>query len=84
MKIIFITGVSTGIGYDAFTKLHAMGYYVVGTVRKKEDAERLSSKKMQLFSSLMLEIQKNARVLLTVSIRYSQSMDSTALSIMPA
>lgn len=43
MKIIFITGISTGIGYDAFTKLHAMGYYVVGTVRKKEDAERLSS-----------------------------------------
>ncbi|MBK9565358.1 MAG: SDR family NAD(P)-dependent oxidoreductase [Saprospiraceae bacterium] len=43
MKTILITGVSTGIGYDAFAKLYALGYHVIGTVRKREDAERLRS-----------------------------------------
>lgn len=44
MKTILITGVSTGIGYDAFAKLYALGYHVIGTVRKREDAERLRAK----------------------------------------
>jgi NAD(P)-dependent dehydrogenase (short-subunit alcohol dehydrogenase family) len=41
MKNIFITGVSTGIGYDALTSLVAKGYFVIGTVRKTEDADKL-------------------------------------------
>ena len=41
MKNIFITGVSTGIGYDALTSLVSRGYFVIGTVRKSEDADKL-------------------------------------------
>lgn len=41
MKNIFITGVSTGIGYDALTSLVSKGYFVIGTVRKSEDADKL-------------------------------------------
>lgn len=41
MKNIFITGVSTGIGYDALTSLVSRGYFVIGTVRKPEDADKL-------------------------------------------
>ncbi|MBP6236583.1 MAG: SDR family NAD(P)-dependent oxidoreductase [Saprospiraceae bacterium] len=41
MKNIFITGVSTGIGYDALTSLVSRGYFVIGTVRKSEDSDKL-------------------------------------------
>jgi len=41
MKNIFITGVSTGIGYDALTSLVSRGYFVIGTVRKSKDADKL-------------------------------------------
>jgi NAD(P)-dependent dehydrogenase (short-subunit alcohol dehydrogenase family) len=41
MKNIFITGVSTGIGYDALTSLVSRGCFVIGTVRKSEDADKL-------------------------------------------
>ena len=41
MDIVFITGVSTGIGYAALKSLIENGYYVIGTVRKSSDAERL-------------------------------------------
>ncbi len=44
MDVIFITGVSTGIGYDAFKTLCQSGYHVIGTVRKTEDASRLTEK----------------------------------------
>jgi short-subunit dehydrogenase len=43
MKIIFITGVSTGIGYDAIKTLISEGYHIIGSVRKSEDATRLKS-----------------------------------------
>ncbi|KXK40428.1 MAG: estradiol 17-beta-dehydrogenase [Bacteroidetes bacterium OLB9] len=41
MKTVFITGVSTGIGFDALQRLVADGYFVLGSVRKKDDAARI-------------------------------------------
>lgn len=41
MNIVFITGVSTGIGLAALKSLIEQGYYVIGSVRKSSDAERL-------------------------------------------
>jgi len=41
MKYIFITGVSTGIGYDALKNLVSLGYHVIGSVRKQADADKL-------------------------------------------
>jgi NAD(P)-dependent dehydrogenase (short-subunit alcohol dehydrogenase family) len=43
MKSIVITGASTGIGYGMAKVLIANGYRVFGSVRKSEDADRLSS-----------------------------------------
>lgn len=57
MKTIFITGVSTGIGYDAFAKLHSLGNYVIGTVRKKEDAERLRTTFKERATILEFDVQ---------------------------
>ncbi len=42
MGSVVITGVSTGIGYGAAKEFVRSGYRVFGSVRKKEDAERLS------------------------------------------
>ncbi|HMR89817.1 MAG TPA: SDR family NAD(P)-dependent oxidoreductase [Saprospiraceae bacterium] len=41
MKYIFITGVSSGIGFDAMQKFIYAGYHVIGTVRKEEDLNRM-------------------------------------------
>jgi NAD(P)-dependent dehydrogenase (short-subunit alcohol dehydrogenase family) len=43
MAYIFITGVSTGIGYDALRTLVSKGYHVIGSVRKDTDALRIKS-----------------------------------------
>jgi NADP-dependent 3-hydroxy acid dehydrogenase YdfG len=42
VRSIVITGVSTGIGYGAAREFARHGYRVVGSVRKREDAERLA------------------------------------------
>ena len=43
MSYIFITGVSTGIGYDALKTLTTKGHTVIGTVRNEADALRLQN-----------------------------------------
>jgi NAD(P)-dependent dehydrogenase (short-subunit alcohol dehydrogenase family) len=42
MQSVVITGVSTGIGFEAMKVLVQNGYRVYGSVRKTEDAERLT------------------------------------------
>ena len=41
MKYIFITGVSSGIGFEAMQTFIYAGYHVIGTVRKEEDLNRM-------------------------------------------
>ena len=41
MAYIFITVVSTGIGFDAMKTLINQGYHIIGTVRNETDANRL-------------------------------------------
>lgn len=41
MEIVFITGVSTGIGYHAMETLCGLGYHIIGSVRKEEDAKSI-------------------------------------------
>lgn len=43
MKVVFITGVSTGIGYATLKRLTETGYFVIGSVRNASDALRLSN-----------------------------------------
>ncbi|MGB4840321.1 MAG: SDR family NAD(P)-dependent oxidoreductase [Saprospiraceae bacterium] len=42
MDIVFITGVSSGIGYHVMEALIANGYHVIGSLRKEEDRDRIS------------------------------------------
>lgn len=43
MKSVVVTGVTTGIGLATVKVLTQKGFHVFGSVRKKEDALRLSA-----------------------------------------
>ena len=68
MKIVVITGVSTGIGYSSAKILCGSGYRVFGSVRKQEDAEKVTSEFGANFTPLIFDvtdskgIQENAQI----------------------
>ncbi len=56
MRSIVITGVSTGIGYGAASEFARHGYRVFGSVRKREDAERLARELGSGFVPLVFDV----------------------------
>ena len=62
MKYILITGVSTGIGYDAVRHFVQQGYFVFGSVRKQADQQRLESDFPDRFKCLQFDILDRAAV----------------------
>ena len=62
MKTVVITGVSTGIGYAAAADLVQRGYHVFGSVRKREDAERVQAELGQSFTPLLFDVMDEAGV----------------------
>jgi NAD(P)-dependent dehydrogenase (short-subunit alcohol dehydrogenase family) len=61
-KFILITGVSTGIGYGAAKELIRRGYTVFGSVRRKEDADRVKSELGAGFLPLLFDVTDAAAV----------------------
>jgi NAD(P)-dependent dehydrogenase (short-subunit alcohol dehydrogenase family) len=59
---VVITGVSTGIGFDATRYLIARGFHVFGSVRKQGDAERLSKEFGLGFTPLVFDVTDEAAV----------------------
>lgn len=62
MKNIVITGVSTGIGKATAEKFLAEGCFVIGSVRKATDAERLEQELGKNFKALCFDITDNDAV----------------------
>ena len=62
MKYILITGVSTGIGYECTRDLIKLGYHVLGSVRQKEDAERLKREFGSAFTPLLFDITNGTQI----------------------
>lgn len=56
MKAVVITGVSTGIGYDATRYLIERGYTVFGSVRTVEDQQRLLADFPSNFHALLFNV----------------------------
>jgi len=56
MKYVLITGVSTGIGYDATRYLIDKGFFVFGSVRNQADAVRLSTVFNSNFKPLVFDV----------------------------
>ena len=62
MQSIVITGVSTGIGWGATKVFIQKGFRVFGSVRKHEDAERLSKEFGENFIPLIFDVTDEAAV----------------------
>ena len=62
MKSVVITGVSTGIGWGAAKVLVQKGIRVFGSVRKLEDAERLSAEFGDGFTPLVFDVRDERAV----------------------
>ena len=56
MNTIVVTGVSTGIGHAAVKLLLDKGFRVFGSVRKQEDADRLSAEFGDAFTPLIFDV----------------------------
>jgi short-subunit dehydrogenase len=55
-KHVLITGTSTGIGYGSAKELVKRGYSVFGSVRKKEDGERVKAELGEKFIPLVFDV----------------------------
>lgn len=62
MKNIVITGVSTGIGYGSTTEFINSGYRVFGSVRKKEDADKLKKEFGNKFEPLLFDLNDHKSI----------------------
>jgi len=61
-KYVLITGVSSGIGYDAVGFLIGKGYHVLGSVRKESDLQKLELAYPAHFTCLQFDVTKTAEV----------------------
>ena len=62
MQSVVVTGVSTGIGWGILKVLIGRGYRVFGSVRKAQDAERLTKEFGEAFVPLIFDITDEAGV----------------------
>ena len=62
MKSVVVTGVSTGIGWGIAKVLIQHGFRVFGSVRKTQDAERLSKEFGERFVPLLFDVTDEAGV----------------------
>ena len=61
-KHILITGTSSGIGYGAAKELIGRGYYVFGSVRRKEDGERVRTELGEKFIPIVFDVTDQAAI----------------------
>ena len=63
MRTILITGVSTGIGRSIAEELLESDFFVIGSVRKKEDSKFLEDNYPDKFSSVIFDVTKKDEIL---------------------
>ena len=63
MKKVVITGVSTGIGYSSAKILCDSGYFVYGSIRSKEDADKLTSELGNNFKPLIFDVTDSKAII---------------------
>jgi len=62
MQSVVVTGVSTGIGWGVTKVMIQKGFRVFGSVRKTQDAERLSKEFGEKFVPLIFDVTDEAAV----------------------
>jgi len=68
MPSVVVTGVSSGIGWGTAKVLLQQGFQVFGSVRKREDADRLSAEWGEAFTPLLFDITDEQAVKLAATI----------------
>lgn len=63
MQNVVVTGVSTGIGWGTIKVLTSKGMHVFGSVRKSEDAERLTNEFGDSFTPLIFDVTNEESIL---------------------
>ena len=81
MKNIFITGVSTGIGYDAVKHFLQLGYRVFGSVRSDADVARLTQEFPENFTCLKFDVVDVESIQLAVDKMRSELGDATLTAL---
>lgn len=67
MKTVVITGVSSGIGYEAAKALAARGYRVFGSVRREADGDRVAAELGRSFTPLLFDVTDETAVATAVT-----------------
>lgn len=62
VKYVLVTGSSTGIGHATVTELLRRGCSVFGSVRKREDSERLSAEFGPSFTPLIFDVTREDQI----------------------
>ena len=68
MLKIVITGVSSGIGYAITKTLTKAGFFVYGSVRKQEDADKLTNEIKSNFKPIIIDVTDNKTILESLEI----------------
>src|SRR6267143_1002653 len=68
MPSVVVTGVSSGIGWGTAKVLLQHGFQVFGSVRKREDADRLSAQWGEAFTPLLFDITDEQAVKLAAAL----------------
>ena len=63
MRAILVTGVSTGIGRSIAEELLEKDFLVIGSVRKKNDADYLKTKYEDNFFEVVFDVTKKEEIL---------------------
>jgi NAD(P)-dependent dehydrogenase (short-subunit alcohol dehydrogenase family) len=81
MKIVVITGVSTGIGYAMAADLVQRGYHVFGSVRHQTDADRVQKELGANFTPLLFDVTDETGVVTAVSQITDQLEDNSLTAL---
>jgi len=68
MNHVLITGASTGIGYECLKDLVQFGYHVFGSVRRREDAEKIQNDFGPACTPLVFDITNNQQITAAVAL----------------
>ena len=79
MKTVVITGVSTGIGYDAARYLLENGYQVWGSVRRQADADRLQAELGANFTPLLFDVT-DEQAIKEAAVQVEKQLDGRGLN----
>ncbi len=80
-RSVVVTGVSTGIGHGITSVLVRHGVHVFGSVRRQEDAARLSTEFRESFTPLLFDVTDTRAIAAAVDIVKKRLSGSTLLAL---